>query len=205
MKTLILLTIFTIISTFIIYKAQASDTKVITCGSVIKLKHKSTGVRLHSHDVKYGTGSRQQSVTGFPSATDANSYWVIEGSYEKPCEPGVPIKNKDVIRLKHASTKKYLHSHRHQSPLTGQQEVSCLEPLNSGDNWQVMLGTNKEWKKGTSMRLYHVDTGMYLHSHSHKFGNPIPNQQEITAYARYGDAQNIWMVEEGIFLGREHE
>ncbi len=39
----------------------------VTCGSVVKLKHKATGARLHSHQVNYATGSGQQSVTGFPS------------------------------------------------------------------------------------------------------------------------------------------
>lgn len=48
----------------------------ITYGSVIKLMHEKTKVRLHSHDVPYGSGSGQQSVTGFPNVDDSNSYWV---------------------------------------------------------------------------------------------------------------------------------
>ena len=39
--------------------------------------HERTKFRLHSHDVPYGSGSGQQSVTGFPNVDDANSYWVI--------------------------------------------------------------------------------------------------------------------------------
>ena len=35
-----------------------------------------TKFRLHSHDVPYGSGSGQQSVTGFPNVDDSNSYWV---------------------------------------------------------------------------------------------------------------------------------
>jgi len=38
--------------------------------------HERTKYRLHSHDVPYGSGSGQQSVTGFPNVDDANSYWV---------------------------------------------------------------------------------------------------------------------------------
>lgn len=38
--------------------------------------HERTKFRLHSHDVPYGSGSGQQSVTGFPEVDDANSYWV---------------------------------------------------------------------------------------------------------------------------------
>nr|BAJ96410.1 predicted protein [Hordeum vulgare subsp. vulgare] len=48
----------------------------VTYGSTVKLMHEKTKVRLHSHDVAYGSGSGQQSVTGFPEIDDSNSYWV---------------------------------------------------------------------------------------------------------------------------------
>jgi MIR domain-containing protein len=38
------------------------------------------------------------------------------------------LKNGDTIRLQHQTTKKYLHSHLHVSPLSGNQEVSCYGP-----------------------------------------------------------------------------
>ncbi|KAJ0539863.1 putative Mir domain superfamily protein [Helianthus annuus] len=56
--------------------AASSEGVEITYGSVIKLMHEKTKFRLHSHDVPYGSGSGQQSVTGFPEVNDANSYWV---------------------------------------------------------------------------------------------------------------------------------
>jgi len=49
----------------------------VTYGTVLKLMHEKTKFRLHSHDVPYGSGSGQQSVTGFPSVDDSNSYWVF--------------------------------------------------------------------------------------------------------------------------------
>ncbi len=39
-------------------------------------------VRLHSHDVKYGSGSGQQSVTGTDVKEDVNSHWSIKGKSE---------------------------------------------------------------------------------------------------------------------------
>ena len=33
---------------------------LVTCGSVLKLQHVRTNVRLHSHEVSYGSGSGQQ-------------------------------------------------------------------------------------------------------------------------------------------------
>ena len=51
----------------------------VTCGSVIKLQHANTGVNLHSHEISYGSGSGQQSVTGFTGGDDANDYWSVRG------------------------------------------------------------------------------------------------------------------------------
>jgi dolichyl-phosphate-mannose--protein O-mannosyl transferase len=59
--------------------AFAKDTQEVTCGSVIKLVHEETRHKLHSHDIAYGSGSGQQSVTGFEGSDDANSYWVVKG------------------------------------------------------------------------------------------------------------------------------
>uniref|UniRef100_A0A0Q3SSZ4 MIR domain-containing protein n=1 Tax=Setaria italica TaxID=4555 RepID=A0A0Q3SSZ4_SETIT len=57
------------------YAADPDTVVEITYGSVIKLMHERTKFRLHSHDVPYGSGSGQQSVTSFPNVDDANSYW----------------------------------------------------------------------------------------------------------------------------------
>ncbi|KAG8054839.1 hypothetical protein GUJ93_ZPchr0001g30506 [Zizania palustris] len=57
------------------YAADPDNVVEITYGSVIKLMHERTKFRLHSHDVPYGSGSGQQSVTSFPNVDDANSYW----------------------------------------------------------------------------------------------------------------------------------
>jgi hypothetical protein len=40
--------------------AISSDHQKVTCSSAVKLTHKATTFKLHSHDVKYGSGSGQQ-------------------------------------------------------------------------------------------------------------------------------------------------
>jgi hypothetical protein len=50
----------------------------VTCGSSIKLQHDHTKGLLHSHDISYGSGSGQQSVTGSFEANDANSFWIVK-------------------------------------------------------------------------------------------------------------------------------
>jgi hypothetical protein len=56
----------------------------VTCGSLVKLKHVTSEARLHSHNVNYMTGSRQQSVTGLKSAADPSSFWTIREPYGQP-------------------------------------------------------------------------------------------------------------------------
>ena len=58
----------------------------VTCGSLIKLAHESTKANLHSHDIAYGTGSGQQSVTGNADLGDANSMWVVRGPKVSCCK-----------------------------------------------------------------------------------------------------------------------
>lgn len=60
----------------------------VTCGSALKLVNTHFGVRLHSHDVKYGSGSGQQSVTGTDVQEDVNSHWAIKGTAKSACTRG---------------------------------------------------------------------------------------------------------------------
>lgn len=55
----------------------SEEVDVLTCGSLLKLVNTDYGVRLHSHNVGYGSGSGQQSVTGLTDTTDAGSYWQV--------------------------------------------------------------------------------------------------------------------------------
>lgn len=61
----------------------------VTCGSSIKLVHEQTRFRLHSHEIAYGGGSGQQSITAHGSRSDRNSYWLVkEGDGEAGCSIG---------------------------------------------------------------------------------------------------------------------
>ncbi|XP_071927520.1 stromal cell-derived factor 2-like protein [Coffea arabica] len=86
---------------------KASRHVMITYGSVIK----RTKFRLHSHDVPYGSGSGQQSVTGFPNVDDSNSYWIVRPISDTNAQQRDTIKDGTIIRLQHMRTRKWLHSH----------------------------------------------------------------------------------------------
>ena len=85
---------------------------LVTCGSALKLQHVKTNVRLHSHEVNYGSGSGQQvgipqallvywlvrfitfyhqSVTGISNSDDVNSYWLVGGKHGERCQRGLVV------------------------------------------------------------------------------------------------------------------
>ncbi|ORX54138.1 hypothetical protein DM01DRAFT_1322336 [Hesseltinella vesiculosa] len=177
----------------------------VTCGSTIKLANKASLYRLHSHGVTYGSGSGQQSVTGFPEGDDANSYWLIKAAHDHQCLRGQPVPCGAVIRLQHSNTKGYLHSHLHQSPLSGQQEVSCFDGNDGGDDWLVQcVDTSQEfWLREQPVHFVHVDSKVYLSSQQqHKYGQPISGQLEV-AGAKNSGKHTQWMAQEGIYFAAE--
>ena len=187
-------------------RADQDDEAYVTIGSAVKLQHVSTKYRLHSHEVtcvprrarsatsgasmktravgalpllrrgaaltpaarSYGTGSGQQSVTGYPDGDDSNSLWVVRPALGEPHLPqGTRVSKGTRIRLQHLETRRWLHSHSHLSPLSGrvaqaqrrlfrtlrlhgglllsvrrQQEVSAFgddNQSNTNDNWRCVL------------------------------------------------------------------
>ncbi|PRQ26899.1 putative glycosyltransferase 39 [Rosa chinensis] len=175
----------------------------ITYGTVLKLMHERTKFRLHSHDVPYGSGSGQQSVTGFPNVDDANSYWIVRPQLETSARQGDSIPSGTIVRLHHMRTRKWLHSHLHASPISGNQEISCFggeHESDTGDHWRVMIeGSGKTWKQDQRVRLQHVDTGAYLHSHDKKYQRIAGGQQEVCG-VRDKRADNVWLAAEGVYL-----
>jgi len=173
----------------------------VTCGSVIKLTHVATNHKLHSHNIPYGSGSGQQSVTCFPDPDDTNSLWIIRGPHGTDCLRGQSFKNKGIIRLEHLNTHKYLHSHLHKSPITKNQEVSAFGEKKSGDtgdNWQIEC--KDTWNRNEKIRLKHIDTALYLHSSiDAKYTNPIPGQLEVSALAQR-NSNTQWAAQEGVYF-----
>ncbi|GAU27032.1 hypothetical protein TSUD_313940 [Trifolium subterraneum] len=161
----------------------------ITYGSVIKLMHEKTKFRLHSHDVPYGSGSGQQSIVRPEPGTSAKQ--------------GDTIKSGTIIRLQHMRTRKWLHSHLHASPISGNLEVSCFGGENdsdTGDYWRLLIeGSGKTWKQDQRIRLQHIDTSGYLHSHDKKYSRIAGGQQEVCG-VREKRAENIWLAAEGVYL-----
>jgi len=197
--------------TFVSLACCDSNFDYVTYGSVVKLEHQATKYRLHSHSINWGSGSGQQSVTALEHPGDAGGYWRITEAYGgKPYGVGKAIRCGSMLRLKHANTNKFLHSHAVGSPLSKQaHEISGYdEPGDKGDNWRVEC--DSYWMRDAGIRLVHGNTNKYLHSTaSQRFTQrncpncPIVGQQEVTGHGD-GGSDSVWQTTEGVFMPR-HE
>ncbi|KRZ24692.1 Stromal cell-derived factor 2 [Trichinella pseudospiralis] len=174
----------------------------IGCTSVVKLLNVKIDRRLHSHDVRYGSGSGQQSVTGIADKDDKGSYWVVLAAHDNICQRGQPIACNSVIRLQHSSTGCLLHSHSaFACPFSGNQEVSCFGKNgigDEGDNW-IVLCDKKYWEKGDEVHFKHLQTDHYLGMSSRKYDRPIVGQNEVCAF-RSDSFPTTWKAVEGIYM-----
>lgn len=129
--------------------------------------------------------------------------------------------------MRHVNTKGYLHSHNHNSPISGQQEVSCFDKEDhgmlqssrcdarclhftyfltmpifddlTGDDWQVVCtGKAKEWMREDGIKLVHVETKKYLSANSkYSFAAPIPGQLEVACSTKDGSFA-LWAAQASI-------
>lgn len=208
---------------FVGVAADPQGFEYVTCGSSIKLVHELSRFRLHSHEIAYGSGSGQQSITAHAARNDPNSYWLVkEGDGEPACDVGVPLQCGATVRLEHVQTRRNLHSHAFQAPLTGKNhEVSGFGVAgegDSGDSWEVVCEEVMQcsaadqceddglWKRGELVRLRNVNTNRWLSTGpTRRFDDsncphcPINGQQEVSAETAKSDS-TLWFAGEGIYV-----
>nr|SVE76034.1 EOG090X0E0P [Daphnia hispanica] len=196
--TLLKLVLFILISLNVVAGRAG---QYVTCGSAVKLQNSAYKIRLHSHDVKYGSGSGQQSVTGTDTTDDVNSHWAILGPLNKTCKRGEPVECGSTIRFHHLTTRKFLHSHLFSSPLSGSQEVSAFGENgvgDTGDYWKVVCDGDF-WERDDNVVFRHVDTNVYLATSGHAYGRPINGQLEIVGLTKL-DSSCQWRTAEGLYV-----
>jgi dolichyl-phosphate-mannose--protein O-mannosyl transferase len=199
------------------WMAAGSDDGPVTCGSMLKLQHQGSGHHLHSHQINWGSGSGQQSVTGHGSTNDQGANWIIKSGHNaKHCEIGQAVQCGDIIRFEHIQTKENLHSHLFKAALSGQQEVSAFGndgKGDTGDDWIVQCAKGaKYWTRGAPIEFKHKDTSKYLSTQSrYKFtadncggGCPIMGQTEVSSSA-YSDASTRWLSGQGLYFPSKTE
>ncbi len=124
-------------------------------GSTVRIRqYKSDGAFLHSHNHVYPEGSKQQQVNGY-SHRDLNNLWVFRRPFDEGGSDGkpnellelVPLYHRSTLRLMHFPTRRYLHSHHIEPPLSNkekQNEVSAYGHHEEGasdanDNWRIEI------------------------------------------------------------------
>ncbi|KFZ06161.1 hypothetical protein V501_07659 [Pseudogymnoascus sp. VKM F-4519 (FW-2642)] len=199
----------------------------VALGSRVSIRHHNTqGGYLHSHNLMYPGGSKQQQITLYPHK-DENNVWLLEnttqpldvngeninGSYAwDTISPPAFLKDNDVIKLFHIPTNRRLHSHDVRPPVTEadwQNEVSAYgyEGFEGDANDFFRIEIVKTKSEGdlakervrtiqTKFRLIHVMTGCALFSHKVKLPDWASEQQEVTC-AKQGTLPNsIWFIEQ---------
>ncbi|KAJ1979032.1 hypothetical protein H4R35_001674 [Dimargaris xerosporica] len=177
----------------------------VTYGSALKLTHNPTQYKLHSEDVRYGTGSGQRSITGLDKRDHPGSLWLVQGS--DATVASTPARGDIVacgatIRLQHVASAHYLHSHQqHRSPISQRQEVSAFEGTDDGDHWVVECARGTQhWTREEPISLKHAVTHQYLAAESQfKFNRPITGHLEIAAVSTKSDNCQ-WVAQEGFYV-----
>lgn len=117
------------------FSIEFKDGEPVKNGDVIRLEHKNTKGKLHSHHGHPSPISGDQEVTvfGVEGSGDTNDNWVLEVENNKTWLEGLKI------RLVHKNTNAVLHSYKdrsHPEYTFGQQEVTCRNQLrDQNDYW----------------------------------------------------------------------
>eukprot|EP00055_Hartaetosiga_balthica_P007642 m.26617 g.26617 ORF g.26617 m.26617 type:complete len:230 (+) comp5870_c1_seq1:749-1438(+) len=107
------------------------------------------------------------------------------------------------VKLKHTASKFLLHSQDvAYGSGSGQQSVTTKkDEQDSFDFWQIKGTEEKECPRaekircGSTIRLFHVRTQRWLHSHN--FKSPLSQNQEVSAYgdSNQSDSGDNWKLE----------
>ena len=188
---------------------------VIQYSDSITLRHKDTKTYLHSHldkyPLRYDDGrisSQGQQVTGYPF-NDTNNHWQILPATPFPAgdELGHPVRNGDIVQLRHLVTDSYLLTHDVASPYfpTNQEFTTVPPDLAAGERYNDTLfeirieqaKPRQEFKSlSGQFKLIHHPTKVALWTQN----SPLPEwgykQAEINGNKNAQQSSNIWYVDE---------
>nr|CAH7738251.1 unnamed protein product [Callosobruchus chinensis] len=189
---------------------NASMPQYVAYGAVITLKnHRTGGGYLHSHFHLYpeGVGARQQQITTYTHKDD-NNKWVIKKYNEEPNTDKVEIvKNGDLVRFEHVPTRRNLHSHKEQAPITKKHyQVTGYGENGTGDAndvWRLSIISSAEGSELQAVRhkikLVHYLQQCLLTTSGKQLPKWGYEQQEVSCNPNLRDVNGLWNVEENYF------
>ena len=181
----------------------------------IAIRHKETKTYLHSHPDRYPlryddgrVSSQGQQVTGYPF-NDTNNHWQILPAklFPEDEQSGHPVKNSELVRLRHIVTDTYLLTHDVASPYYPTNQEYTTVSLNDayGDRqndtlFEIKIEGGKAGQEFKSMsgqfKLVHFPTRVAMWTHT----TPLPDwaykQAEINGNKNIQQSSNIWYVDE---------
>ncbi|KAG2198785.1 hypothetical protein INT47_010571 [Mucor saturninus] len=179
--------------------SRPQEDGVIRFGDHVSIKHVSTNRYLTSQQGTYESGSFQQRVFTVEGSPNDESTWIVLPPTITEEEAGYEVGFEDNIRLKHVTDRANLHSHEIESPVSGQQEVSCFgndDSTDENDVWRVEQYDQDDeqydnfWRVDQPVILRHVATGKLLHSHEISLAD---GGNEVTAFEGLDD-NDKWAV-----------
>ncbi|XP_072388033.1 protein O-mannosyl-transferase 2 isoform X2 [Diabrotica undecimpunctata] len=188
---------------------NASMPHQVAYGAIITLKnHRTGGGYLHSHFHLYpeGVGARQQQITTYTHKDD-NNKWIIKKFNSETADGIEIIKNGDLVRLEHIPTKRNLHSHKEQAPITKKHfQVTGYGENGTGDAndvWRITIAGAKIGAEVTAvtskLKFVHYLQSCILTTSGKQLPKWGYEQQEVTCNPNLRDQNGLWNVEENIF------
>ncbi|CAG9834515.1 unnamed protein product [Diabrotica balteata] len=188
---------------------NASMPHQVAYGAIITLKnHRTGGGYLHSHFHLYpeGVGARQQQITTYTHKDD-NNKWIIKKFNSETADGIEIIKNGDLVRLEHIPTKRNLHSHKEQAPITKKHfQVTGYGENGTGDAndvWRITITGAKIGAEVTAvtskLKFVHYLQSCILTTSGKQLPKWGYEQQEVTCNPNLRDQNGLWNVEENIF------
>ncbi|KAH8281231.1 hypothetical protein KR018_000149 [Drosophila ironensis] len=194
---------------------NASMPRDVAFGSVVTIKnHKTGGGYLHSHAHLYpkGMGARQQQITTYTHKDENNKFVLKPHNKQRvPKDKIQLLRHGDLVRLEHLMTKRNLHSHTEQAPMTKKHlQVTGYGENGIGDAndvWRVMIvggKINQTVHTVTSrLKFIHMLQNCALTSSGKQLPKWGFEQQEVSCNPNIRDRNAQWNVEDNEHKLRE--
>ncbi|KAJ9576808.1 hypothetical protein L9F63_006582 [Diploptera punctata] len=190
---------------------NASMPREVAYGAAITLKnHRTGGGYLHSHWHLYpeGVGARQQQITTYTHKDDNNLFLIKKYNSESSEDDEVEIvKNGDLVRLEHVTTRRNIHSHKEMAPISKKHyQVTGYGENGTGDAndvWKVVIVAGKDNEVVTTvsskLKFIHYLQHCVLTSSGKQLPKWAYEQQEVSCNSNMRDKNALWNVEDNIF------
>merc|ERR1712214_177900 len=195
---------------------NASMPREVAYGAVVSLKnHRTGGAYLHSHFHLYpeGMGAKQQQVTTYAHKDENNRFVIKKWNEEPPSnidENAVVdlVKNGDLVRLEHQTSRRNIHSHTQPAPVSKRHyQVTGYGENGTGDAndvWRLEIGDGRDGEVVNAvtsrLKFHHYFVKCVLTCST----KPLPKwgfeQGEVSCNPTVRDPNSVWNVEDNIFL-----